>query len=108
MNYFLRLVLALALVTGGITVPLALNKNSDVAADKTSVIAAPLDQRVAIYVPSTVDVTASAEPLGEKLADEALVRFSNLFGGASAQAATGAFVSKQGLVKERIQIVYSF
>lgn len=67
-----------------------------------------LDRRVALYIPGTVHVDQPGGDLSQSMTDKTLERFSRLFGGATAVPATGAWVAKKGLVKERIQIVYSF
>jgi hypothetical protein len=68
----------------------------------------PLDRKVAIYVPGTVDISKLSPQLAEKMTQRALERFAEMFGGATLLPATGAWMSKDGLVKEPVQIVYSF
>lgn len=66
--------------------------------------------RVAVYVPSTVNVRESAEAQQSVWVDSALAFFSRRFGGASAQTGiTGAWESADGsLVKEGVVVVYAF
>lgn len=69
-----------------------------------------LSHRVALYVPTTVNVS---EVLDSETADhyiEIALRFlSQQFGGATALSAQGAWVSENGtLVIEKITIVYAF
>ena len=66
-----------------------------------------LNKRVALYVPSTVDVDVSVNS-SEEVA--AAARFlASIFGGATATAATGYWVSEQrGLVAEQTTIVYAY
>ena len=66
-----------------------------------------LNKRVALYVPSTVDVDVSVNS-SEEVA--AAARFlSALFGGATATEASGFWVSdERGLVSEAVTIVYAY
>ena len=69
----------------------------------------PLDTKVEVYVPSTVNVDESHKGRQDKWTDEALTRLADIFGGASCIPGIGAWVSKtKGLVKEPINIVYAY
>lgn len=66
-----------------------------------------LDNKVAVYVPSTVGVDKICDT--RKQVDETLTKLSGWFGGATATDAIGGWQSESGkLVKERITIVYAF
>ncbi|MFD0616412.1 DUF3574 domain-containing protein [Paenibacillus sp. GCM10027629] len=69
-----------------------------------------LSHEVKIYVPSTVkgniQITEEAQ---QKFVDQALAKFSEWFGGATAIDGEGAWVDKdKKLIKENVTIVYSF
>ncbi|UVI31106.1 DUF3574 domain-containing protein [Paenibacillus spongiae] len=69
-----------------------------------------LSHEVKIYVPSTVkgDIPITDEA-HEKFVDEALTKFSNMFGGATAVEGEGAWVDdNKKLIKEKVTIVYAF
>lgn len=67
-----------------------------------------LDHAVKIYVPSTNAINQPAPELQAKFTDLVLTRFASMFGGATVAAAVGAWSDPvAGLVKERINIVYS-
>jgi hypothetical protein len=69
----------------------------------------PLTHRVAITVPSTVNVTDAAPTLQAQWVDTILTTLSTLFGGATALPGIGAWVSPTaGLVKENIVNVFAF
>lgn len=66
-----------------------------------------LDCKVAIYVPSTVNVNETVS--NEKQVMEIIKRLSVLFGGATASDAVGGWVANDGqTVIEKIKIVYSY
>lgn len=66
-----------------------------------------LDCRVAIYVPSTVNVNEPTDNKAQVL--NTIKRLSELFGGATASEAVGGWVSQAGeTVLERVTIVYAF
>lgn len=66
-----------------------------------------LDSKVAIYVPSTVDVNCSVD--NSAMVEYVIARLSEMFGGATASDAVGGWMSSEvGLVTERVTIVYSF
>jgi hypothetical protein len=68
-----------------------------------------LSKRVAITVPSTVNVDQSGGSLQKEWVDRVLEKLSGLFGGATAIPGVGAWVSDvKGLVKEDVVIVHSF
>lgn len=69
-----------------------------------------LTQRVAVYVPSTRDVSEVLTNEAAKEATDRTARFlSELFGGATAQPAVGYYVAADGtLVTENVTIVYSY
>lgn len=69
-----------------------------------------LSHVVKIYIPSTVkgniEITEEAQ---QKFVDQALTRFSQWFGGATAVDGEGAWVDKdQKLIKENVTIVYAY
>ena len=66
-----------------------------------------LNSKVAIYVPSTINVDETCE--NKKQVDRVLTKLSLLFGGATATDAIGGWVCQSGkLVTEKIVIVYSY
>lgn len=66
-----------------------------------------LDSKIAIYVPSTVNVNESCN--NSAMVRRVLSKLSELFGGATATPAIGGWMSSEaGLVTEKITIVYSF
>ena len=73
------------------------------------VFGAGLQNRVAIYVPSTSDAVNSDAALSERMTEQVAARLSELFGGATISLAAGAWMSAEhGLIREDVQIVYSF
>jgi hypothetical protein len=67
-----------------------------------------LNQKVTLYVPSTVGSVRDYY-IQEEWVEKSLARFSEWFGGATAQDAQGAWISDtKGLVREKIVLVYSF
>lgn len=69
-----------------------------------------LDSKVAVYVPSTNNVSeADAAGLQSKFVDVLMAEFSRMFGGATTTAAMGGWMAESGqIVTENVQIVYSF
>ena len=69
-----------------------------------------LDSKVAIYVPSTVNTNELAKnSLTKYYENLVLAEFSDLFGGATATSARGAWMSPgAGLVTEDVTVIYSF
>ncbi|CAG7654250.1 DUF3574 domain-containing protein [Paenibacillus allorhizosphaerae] len=69
-----------------------------------------LSHVVKIYVPSTVKGSIPiTDEAHEKFVDQALTKFSNWFGGATAVAGSGAWVDNdKKLIKEKVTIVYAF
>lgn len=66
-----------------------------------------LDSKVAVYVPSTVNVNESCD--SSAMVRRVLSKLSELFGGATATKAIGGWMSLEaGLVTEEVTIVYSF
>lgn len=66
-----------------------------------------LSQRVAVYIPSTIDVDTATDNREQIAACASLL--SSLFGGATATAARGYWMSgAAGLVGEDVTVVYSF
>lgn len=66
-----------------------------------------LDCRVAIYVPSTINVNEATD--NSEQVKQTITELSLLFGGATASQAVGGWVSESGeTVIERVTIVYSF
>ncbi len=70
---------------------------------------ARLPARVAIYVPGTSGPAAADPALAERMTAETAAALSDLFGGATISLAAGAWMSADcGLIREDVQIVYSF
>lgn len=70
--------------------------------------AVALSHRVAVYIPSTVAVDKAAVDKGREVLEAVARRLSDLFGGATATAATGYWTSEAvGLVREAVTIVYA-
>lgn len=69
-----------------------------------------LDSKVAIYVPSTVNTNElDKNSLQKYFENLVLAEFSELFGGATATSARGAWMSPEaGLVTEDVTVIYSF
>ncbi|MCJ8010834.1 DUF3574 domain-containing protein [Paenibacillus sp. KQZ6P-2] len=69
-----------------------------------------LSHVVKIYVPSTVKGSIPiTEEAQQKYVDQALAKFSEWFGGATAVDGEGAWVDKdKTLIKEKVTIVYAF
>ena len=69
-----------------------------------------LDSKVAIYVPSTNNVSeADAAGLQTKFVNTLIAEFSRMFGGATAMDVRGGWMCDNGqIVTENVQIVYSF
>lgn len=69
-----------------------------------------LSHVVKIYVPSTMNGSIPVtDEVHAKFVDQALTKFSELFGGATAVGGTGAWVNDdKKLIKEKVTIVYSF
>lgn len=66
-----------------------------------------LDSKVAIYVPSTINV--SEETDNRKQVLNVIRRLSEMFGGATASDAVGGWVSQTGeVIVEKVKIVYSY
>lgn len=66
-----------------------------------------LDSKVAIYVPSTINV--SEETDNRKQVLNVIRRLSEMFGGATASDAVGGWVSQTGeVIVEKVKVVYSF
>lgn len=68
-----------------------------------------LPNRIAVYVPSTVNVTGpDTAGLAERFTDEAATLLATLFGGFTILRAEGGWVSGGRLVKEPVTIVYAY
>lgn len=66
-----------------------------------------LDSKVAIYVPSTINVNEETDNTAQVI--RIIRRLSELFGGATASDAVGGWVAEDGqTVIEKVKIVYSF
>lgn len=66
-----------------------------------------LDSKVAIYVPSTLNVNEETDNTAQVI--RIIRRLSELFGGATASDAVGGWVAEDGqTVIEKVKIVYSF
>ena len=68
-----------------------------------------LNHKICIYVPSTYEGNKPAKRMQKKAVKKAAVRFSRLFGGATATPAKGFwFSSEKGLIPEAQTLVYSY
>jgi hypothetical protein len=68
-----------------------------------------MQNRIALYVPGTSGAVNSDPGLAARMVEEVAARLSELFGGATISLAAGAWVSEQyGLIREDVQIVYSY
>lgn len=66
-----------------------------------------LDHNIKLYIPSTVEANKATD--NTKQVNDTLAKFSQWFGGATANKAVGAWNSdKVGLVTERVTIVESY
>ena len=66
-----------------------------------------LDSKVAIYVPSTLNVNEQTDNTAQVM--NIIRKLSTLFGGATASDAVGGWVAENGqTVIEKVKIVYSF
>lgn len=78
-------------------------------AQETFAHALKLPARIAVYVPGTVNAARADTAAAQRMTDRAAAQLSRLFGGATITAADGAWVSDvHGLIREQINIVYSF
>ena len=67
-----------------------------------------LKHKISIFVPSTYEGNKPAKRMQKSIVKKAAVRFSRLFGGATAQEAHGFWISSEkGLIAEKQMIVYS-
>jgi len=62
--------------------------------------------KVAIYVPSTVEIDKKTD--NSKQVDSMLSNFSDMFGGATSTKAVGAWKTSTSLIKEEITLVFSY
>ena len=68
-----------------------------------------LSERVAVYVPGTIDAATIDAATAERMTERVAGVLSELFGGATIQPASGAWVSAEhGLIREPVNIVYSY
>jgi hypothetical protein len=66
-----------------------------------------LANRIAVYIPSTINVSVSFST--DSIVDECAGLLSKLFGGATITEAQGCWISETaGLVKESVKVVYSY
>ena len=73
----------------------------------TKVISYDMDNKVSIYVPSTVNINRSIN--NEKQVLSTIKQMSLLFGGATSYKCVGGWIADNGeIVTERVNIVYSF
>ena len=73
----------------------------------TNVISYDMDNKVSIYVPSTVNVNQRIN--NNKQVLSIIKQMSLLFGGATSYKCTGGWVADNGeIVTEQVNIVYSF
>jgi len=75
----------------------------------SNIFGAGLSHRVAVYVPGTAGPVAADPALADRMTATAAGRLSELFGGATISLAAGAWMSAEhGLIREQVQIVYSY
>ena len=68
-----------------------------------------MKNRVAVYVPGTAGPNTENRELAEQITANVAGELSALFGGATISLAAGAWMSDAlGLIREQIQIVYSY
>lgn len=68
-----------------------------------------LPARVAVYVPGTSGPAAKDPKLAERMTNDVAAALSELFGGATIQPASGAWMSDvYGLIREEVNIVYAY
>lgn len=73
----------------------------------TNAISYDMDNKVSIYVPSTVNINKRIN--NDKQVMAIIKKMSLLFGGATSYKCTGGWVAENGeIVTERVNIVYSF
>lgn len=73
----------------------------------TNLIDYNMDNKVSIYVPSTVNINRSIN--NDKQVLSIIRQMSLLFGGATSYKCTGGWVANNGdIITERVNIVYSF
>ena len=73
----------------------------------TNAISYDMDNKVSIYVPSTVNVNQRTN--NKKQVMDTIKKMSLLFGGATSYKCTGGWVADSGdIVTEQVNIVYSF
>ena len=66
-----------------------------------------LDSKVAIYVPSTVNVSEVTDNKSQVI--KIIRKLSEMFGGATASDAVGGWVSQSGdVIVEKVKIVYAY
>lgn len=68
-----------------------------------------LNKKVTIYVPGTTGVNKPAPELQAQVVTDALTIFADYFGGSTAIAGRGAWISQEhGLVVEPVVLVYAY
>ena len=73
----------------------------------TNVLSYDMDNKVSIYVPSTVNVNQRTN--NKKQVMDTIKKMSILFGGATSYKCTGGWITDSGdIVTEQVNIVYSF
>lgn len=78
-------------------------------ANYNSIFGAGLRSRVAVYVPGTMGPADADAAAAAAWADRVAGELSALFGGATIQPASGAWVSADyGLIREAVNIVYAY
>lgn len=74
-----------------------------------NIFGSAMRNRVALYVPGTSGAVNSDPALADRMVEEVAARLSELFGGATISLAAGAWMSAEhGLIREDVQIVYSY
>ena len=72
----------------------------------TNAISYDMDNKVSIYVPSTVNVNQRTN--NKKQVMDTIKKMSLLFGGATSYKCTGGWIANGDIVTEQVNIVYSF
>ena len=68
-----------------------------------------LRERVAVYVPSTIDAVNDGGELAARMVERTAAALSEMFGGATITEGRGAWMSAEhGLIIEHVNIIYSY
>ena len=68
-----------------------------------------LRERVAVYVPSTIDAVNDGSDISARMVERVAAALSEMFGGATITEGRGAWMSAEhGLIIEQVTIIYSY